>query len=821
MNSHGRGVPLIYYPLIILAGFGTSICLYCWFRQYALFFGWHMLSVTTILCAMLVGMATGSRIIGRIADKFSGSLILFIVLEMVAGIYGLLHPHLFAGMKHIFQLFIAGIQPGPFGIELSRIALSLVFLLVPMFVVGGTVPALSRNLIKSMPNAGYKLSNIFTAGAAGMLMGLLATVFILIPDRGFNKTLLIGSLFFVLTGVLATVFLVTGLIKKHTGYTSTMARRVRRTTIKFRKNRNVLEIGVKLTRITLRVQLFQGFLLASLLVICYRIISDFARVNPVHLFALIVGTMLAGIIFGTFLYKWIAEKPANSYLLFASLTIFTGLASAASMVAFGIFPGIYSQSQPGTDPGILLLFNHLKPILILLFVPALLLGLAMPVPGKIYPRRLQKSGTGIGRLGTVYLLGMILGLLITPYLIIPLAGTYRGYFLLILLTLLAGMYLLLRDSRLKRVFRLGYSLLVVSIFTAVVVFLPERHLYTTRQALIRNGLISDMHEGSTGSVRIYPQAGPSSMVSINGRNLFSTDEQGMKIQLMPVFLPVLLHDNIRTGLVSGFGTGITASTLASFGVPSISITEFYPEMVTLTSHVFSEQNDDILTGAGVDITIEDTRSFLLRTGRKFDIITSGTSMVESLPHLYTVEYYKACLDNLNDQGLLCQVIPAGKVSLPEFKSLIKSCMDVFPNVSLWFITPEQFMLLAGKSDLDLDYCRLVENFDRKRNTAAFEHMGIRSVESLIAHLILDDAKLRSFAIEASENSDNRPSVEFSFGQGQKNDLRIVQRLSAFSVNFAKTIRFKASCAYNAGRVLRETGDENRKIWDQLLKEFPD
>jgi len=818
MNSHCRGVPLIYYPLIILAGFGTSICLYSWFRQYTLFFGMHMVSVTTILCSMLAGMAAGSRITGRVADKLSESLVLFIILEMVTGIYGLLHPLLFAGIKHLFHLFNAGIQPGPFGIELIRLTLTFVFLFVPMIMIGGIVPALSRNLIKSMLNAGYKLSNIFSAGAAGMLMGLHATVFFLVPDHGFNKTLLIGSLLLLLNGVLATVFLVTGLIKKHAGYTSMMARRVRRATIKFRKNRNVLEIGVKLTRITLRVQLFQGFLFASLLVTGYRILTDFALVNPVYLFTLIAAVMLAGIITGTVLYKWIAEKPANSYLLFASLTIFTGLAAAACLVVFGMLAGYYSPGHTGNYPGIYLVINQLKPVLVLLFLPAILVGLTLPVPGKVYPKRLQKSGTGIGRLGTVYLLGMILGLLITPYLIIPLAGTYKGYFLLILMTLLAGMYLLLRDSRLKRVFRLGYSLLVITIFTSVIVFLPERHLYRTRQAMIRNGLISDMHEGSTGSVRIYPQAGPSGIVSINGRKLFSTDEQGLKIQLMPACLPMMLNNNIRTAHVSGFGTGITASSLSSCGVTSISITEFYPEMVTLTAHVFSEQNDDIITGSGVDITIEDTRSFLLRTGSRFDVITTGTSVVESLPHLYTADFYRTCLDKLSDEGSLCQVISSGRVSLPEFKALIKSCTEVFPHVSLWFITPGQFMLLAGKKELDLDYCRLVENFDRKSKTAAFEHTGIRSVESLIAHLLLDDEKLRIYAEDASENSDNRPFVEFSLGREQKNDPRIVQSLSDISVNFAKVIIFKASCAYNAGQVLREIGVENTLIKDQLLKE---
>jgi predicted membrane-bound spermidine synthase len=249
---------------------------------------------------------------------------------------------------------------------------------------------------------------------------------------------------------------------------------------------------------------------------------------------------------------------------------------------------------------------------------------------------------------------------ITPYLIIPFAGLYRGYFLLILLAILSGLYLLLRDSRLKRGFRLGFSILAITVYLSLVLLLPERHLFRIRQEMIRNGLISGIREGSTGTVKIYRQAGASSLISLNGKEHYSTDEPGLKTQLMPAFLPVILNNDIRTALVSGFGTGITAWSLASCEIPSIHITDFNPEMIKLAAYAFSDLNDDVLTASGVDITLEDVRTYLFRAGSKLDLITTGASHVGSFPHLYTSDFYKICLDKISDKGYLSQVILPGR-----------------------------------------------------------------------------------------------------------------------------------------------------------------
>jgi spermidine synthase len=263
MKSPGRGVSFIYYPLIVLSGLGISICLYIWFRQYTLFFGMHMISRTTVAFSMLFGMAIGSRIIGRLADKFSVSLVLFIIIQLLTGLFALLHPFLFSGMIRLLHFLTAGIHPGPFGMELTRLLLTVIFLFIPMVLIGGTLPSLAKHLIKSMAHAGSRLSNILTAGAAGMLAGLLSSVIFLIPAYGTGNILVIAAFILLFNGLLAILFFYAGLVKTPPGYN--LIKHLHRTSMKFRKKKIVLETGAKLSRTLLRVHAFQGFFLTALL----------------------------------------------------------------------------------------------------------------------------------------------------------------------------------------------------------------------------------------------------------------------------------------------------------------------------------------------------------------------------------------------------------------------------------------------------------------------------------------------------------------------------------------------------------------------------
>ena len=198
MRTSGRGVPLILYPLIMLSGIGSGICLYIWFRLYTLFFGIHKLSATTVMISILAGMATGSLIIGRLADKTSRLFVLLIIVEMLIGLYTLLHPFLFNKLTWLFNLINQGIYPGPFGVEILRFFLSFIFLVIPTALMGGLVPVLSKHSVEHFRRPGIILSSVISLLIFGILLGLLFSGFFCIQQFGIRTTLIFAAIIFII-----------------------------------------------------------------------------------------------------------------------------------------------------------------------------------------------------------------------------------------------------------------------------------------------------------------------------------------------------------------------------------------------------------------------------------------------------------------------------------------------------------------------------------------------------------------------------------------------------------------------------------------------
>ncbi len=149
MNSSGRGLPNIFYPVLFLSGIASSIAMLTWFRMYTNLFGIHQFSVTSILAVIFICTAAGSRIGGRLADKLPDQVIMFTVLQGIVGLYALLHPLAYNLLLFIFDSIIRDFHPASFGMGFIRIILSFLFLFVPFACIGAVVPVLSRLFTKT------------------------------------------------------------------------------------------------------------------------------------------------------------------------------------------------------------------------------------------------------------------------------------------------------------------------------------------------------------------------------------------------------------------------------------------------------------------------------------------------------------------------------------------------------------------------------------------------------------------------------------------------------------------------------------------------
>jgi predicted membrane-bound spermidine synthase len=145
-------------------------------------------------------------------------------------------------------------------------------------------------------------------------------------------------------------------------------------------------------------------------------------------------------------------------------------------------------------------------------------------------------------------------------------------------------------------------------------------------------------------------------------------------------LPLLLCPHPPcSGLVICFGMGTSFRSLASWDIDTTAV-----ELVPSVKEDFSFGFPDaprVLARPNVRIVIDDGRRFLLRTRKKYDVITldpqppveaAGSSL------LYSEDFYQELQDRLAEGGVVQQWIPDGDPVIQ--KAFIRSFVNAFPHV---------------------------------------------------------------------------------------------------------------------------------------------
>jgi predicted membrane-bound spermidine synthase len=780
-----------------------------------LFFGTHTVSSSTISISVLVSMALGSQIAGNMADRKVNRLAVLGILTGITGIYIVCHPLLFGLITGLFETMNNTLRLEPFGVEILRFLLSVLILLIPVGCMTGIFTFLIRHFIRHTGQSGKFMSSVIVSGCVGIILGLILMLY-LVPRYGFRTTQICSALIFFLTA--AFVLLLTFLknLNVPAQPAALLKHRAKSTTLWFKKKKPVLETGVKLKRATIRVYIFQGISAAAYLLICFRILVNYSAIKPVYFHSLVIVVLLTGLILGSMFYKPITEKTINSYLTLATYQILMGFSAILSYVVFYFFHPVVTNWSLDAETFGALLLNHGLLYSTLLFLPAFIMGLSLPITGKLYPKRLQDAGKSFGRLGRIGFLSILAGLVFTRFVFIPLAGLYYAYFILVLLMILSGIYLILRDSRLIRGFRLGYAILAVVFYFVIISAFRTYHFSLPLSEKTVSEQPVRKIEGSTSTLSTIENENRTHTVWLNNRYFFSSDLEGMKVQLLPAYLPLMLDSGIKSAVVAGFGMGTTASTLEANGIQSIHITETFPEIIRFSSDVFAELNDDILTNSHVTLTIEDLRVFLNRMNDKTDLITTGSASLNLMPNNYTREFYQLCYEKLSGDGMICQVLPFEGITRLEFGALIKACSDVFPEVSLWYVTPERLLMVGSKSSAKPGICQLFSEFTKPGRQKELAAVGIPDPESLIAHLLLDKHQLREFTGSLQANLDNKPVVEYSRTIGSKTDAELIRFLMDSKSNFAEWLMPGPHCYADIQQTIRRVREINEALRQEMV-----
>lgn len=176
---------LLLYLAFFLSGAAGLIYEITWVKALALIFGSTVYSVTTVLVAFMGGLGLGSWGLGRRLDRHARPIRAYAWLEAGIAIGAPLSFAVLPLLRTIY--FQAG---GGMGL---RFLGSLLLLLFPTFLMGGTFPVLVRIFRAGEPETGGSVSRLYALNTAGAVAGTLLAGFALIPFAGILRTALIAS----------------------------------------------------------------------------------------------------------------------------------------------------------------------------------------------------------------------------------------------------------------------------------------------------------------------------------------------------------------------------------------------------------------------------------------------------------------------------------------------------------------------------------------------------------------------------------------------------------------------------------------------------
>src|SRR5437667_6362308 len=197
------GSKSILYVIFFLSGATGLVYEVIWVRLTGLVFGNTSHAISTVLGAFMAGLALGSWKLGRRADRTSNPLRMYGLLEIGIGISAALVPLIFRALDSFYWAIAPSVASIPGGAGFIRFGTSFIILITPTFLMGGTLPMLTRFFTERIDEVERKVGVLYALNTFGAAGGSLLAALVLIPGIGNTRTTLIIATINVAIGLFA------------------------------------------------------------------------------------------------------------------------------------------------------------------------------------------------------------------------------------------------------------------------------------------------------------------------------------------------------------------------------------------------------------------------------------------------------------------------------------------------------------------------------------------------------------------------------------------------------------------------------------------
>jgi spermidine synthase len=180
---------LVPFLCFFLSGASGLVFEVIWTRMLTLVFGASTPAISTVLSAFMGGLALGSFVFGRVADRLKFPLVTYAVMETGVGVFSLLIPLVVRYVYPPISHWITNHGGNRFDVfTLLRFAVVALVLLPPTTLMGATLPLLSRHFVAQGGRLGQRVGALYAVNTFGAVTGTFLAGFFLLPGIGLAWT---------------------------------------------------------------------------------------------------------------------------------------------------------------------------------------------------------------------------------------------------------------------------------------------------------------------------------------------------------------------------------------------------------------------------------------------------------------------------------------------------------------------------------------------------------------------------------------------------------------------------------------------------------
>ena len=761
--------------LVFFSGFTGLIYQVVWQKYLSAYLGSHALATSQVLACFFLFMAIGYFVIGRYQHKLvKNKVFLYGIIEGVIGVYALISPDFFFWLTGNFSFYSEGI----FSELLCSLLLTGLFIGLPTFLMGGTIPVLTQGLVNKFQVSHRMHSWIYATNTFGAFAGTLMGGFYFIENHGLPMSLFIVGLLNVI------IFVVCYIIWK--AYPNEFLGLETKATEQPEEKEEVKVIRRHSWSLYV-ISFASGFYVFGLENIIIKL-AGITLGSSTYTYSIIVSAFILAIAMGSSIVSLFKKIESANLLLRIQSVLLVSLVA----IYFSIphWPRILNRVDALVRPN---LFNfNLKWYIVLCFfifiliIPIGLMGTNLPLLFSYLKQRDQYLSKTVGRLYSINSIGGFLGALLGGYYIlkiVPLDTAFKGYILLVALTLFF-VSLLYKRSYLQKLLSLSAGILAVVLvfhFTATPwhpnTFTPGAFLYKPvkdqsesysewyrehRKKINNNSelLMSKSGPNTWAVVQKDIRTG-SKTLYVNGKPDASTQGDHI-VRAMNMLIPLSISPEIENIFVVGLGASLSTGIATKFSeVKKVDVAEISQGVIDSMPY-FNKESFNILERKNkFNLYQVDAYRNLKSSKEKYNLIVSEPSnlWVSGVDLLFTIEFLKEAKNHLSKGGIYSQWFPLFNMDEKSFRMILANFNAVFPNVTLWATGPLTVNIIASEERIKISDETLNLRFNEQKKIYAT--YNINNFQSILGFQALPEGTTRGITSDVkSFHSIEWPRLEY-------------------------------------------------------------